>query len=386
MFALPFIAVGLTAAYYLGSMLLEWQRMQSWHEVPVRIVSTHLKESRGRQRGSATTYRAQATYRYEYGGEQYTAERVTLSSLADNLGDFQQRTHQELESYRMRGAPFRAFIDSNNPSSAILCRDLRWDIVYLLGVFVLVFTGGGIGLFIGGVKAARLAKEERALAAQNPDEPWMHRAEWRAKRIRGTERRKMISFLATAVVWSLISSPIPFLVWREVEIKGNWLGLIGLLFPLIGILLLYRSLVLVLRYRRFGVSELQLTSLPVVLGERMRGTILARGGLVEATSQAEVTLRCEEVLTSRRRGRTRTYRRALWQRTEPAPVGRFAAGVSAIQVDIEVPMQGASTHDKGDRQIVWVLEANADIPGANFTASFEVPVFDRRSQDGWRFA
>src|SRR5437016_13059774 len=55
---------------------------------------------------------------------------------------------------------------------------------------------------------------------------------------------------------------------------------------------------------------------------------------------------------------------------EPGALGR------AIPVDFEVPADGLITdHSNADDQILWLLHAQADVPGADYSDDFELPVF-----------
>src|SRR4249919_672370 len=85
LFALPFAAVGVFGLYLASSTLWTRTRMQSWVEAPARIQSLDLEEHQG---DDSTTYKVRTTYRYSFGGRDFSGDRVAISGMADNIGSF----------------------------------------------------------------------------------------------------------------------------------------------------------------------------------------------------------------------------------------------------------------------------------------------------------
>ena len=179
-FALPFAAVGVGMGVWLGMTIFTWLEARDWVEVPAKIVHTELKIQKGRK---STTYEVTADYEYKFGEQKYTGHRVSLSSGADNLGSFQQDAYRQLSGYQKSGKPFRCYVNPAQPGEAVLYRDLRWELMALQTIFVLAFGGMGCGMFLGAVAGYRQGRANAALAAANPDAPWMWKADWAAGRI-----------------------------------------------------------------------------------------------------------------------------------------------------------------------------------------------------------
>src|SRR5690606_17637776 len=110
-------------------------RMQSWQLGEARLTSVRVAATVG---DDATTYRALATYTYEYGGRQYDGDRVAIAGGADNLGDFQKNLGEALQSAYDSGRPVPVWINPADPREAVLNRDLRWEVLALFGGLVLI--------------------------------------------------------------------------------------------------------------------------------------------------------------------------------------------------------------------------------------------------------
>ncbi|MEY3896724.1 MAG: hypothetical protein RLZZ214_2244, partial [Verrucomicrobiota bacterium] len=121
LFGLPFLAAGLflSGLYFRG--YAKWWAARSWEEVPCWIESVELKRNSG---GDSDTYKALATYQYEYQGRVHHGDRVSLGGGSDNIGNFQRQAHRELSRYakgkpsgaerdprRDKRQPFRCYVN-----------------------------------------------------------------------------------------------------------------------------------------------------------------------------------------------------------------------------------------------------------------------------------
>jgi hypothetical protein len=99
LFGLPFLAGGIVTSWIYFSGYTDYMKARGWEEVPCWIGSASL-ENHGDSDGSS--YKAIATYHYEYAGQTWKGDRVSLYNTADNIGDFQQNAHRELSQYVMK--------------------------------------------------------------------------------------------------------------------------------------------------------------------------------------------------------------------------------------------------------------------------------------------
>ncbi len=153
--ALIFLAVGLGVGLWLGSELLGCSRMRSWVETPATIIRAKLVEHPDIE-GNQPTYEAIAEYKYQYGGRDYTGNRVGVHRGPDNVGSFHRDAYRQLSSHQSSGRPFRCYVNPAKPADSVLFRDMRWGVVVLRAIFAMVFVGFGV------FAAARAAGGRRA--------------------------------------------------------------------------------------------------------------------------------------------------------------------------------------------------------------------------------
>ena len=181
-----------------------------------------------------------------------------------------------------------------------------------------------------------------------------------------------------ALFWNLVSLPGAVLAVRAALEEGKSTALIALIFPVVGIGLLAWAVRATLRYRRYGVSVLELRSTPGVVGRSLAGA-------VRTTSLLHPTEGFQIQLTSLRRtvrggGKHRsTSETILWQESTTArgQPSRTAQGMStAIPFAFAIPGD-AEPCDAGDprNQVLWRLRVSASVPGVDYESTFEVPVF-----------
>ena len=379
LFALPFAGVGTFVGYTAGSMIASWTRAQSWEQVPARILSTNLEANSD---GDTTTYRVEAVYEYAYRGERHTSDVVSFGFGSDNIGSFHQDKHAELQPYVDSERRFRCFVDPDDPSAAVLYRDMRWGLLGLMTVFALVFGLVGYGLMFAAVYGSRLAAAANQLKASNLSEPWRWDQEWADGRVSAGAKGSMIGTAIFAVLWNLISAPVLFFVPTEV-VEGNHAALLALVFPAVGLLLMAWAVRAFLRWRKFGSAVFELSTNPGALGGHLEGQIHTniRGALDEGF---EVSLTCTRTVTTGSGDNRSSHDDVLWQDAVVVPRGALglAAGGLTVPVRFTIPMDAAPASDPdADQPIHWKLSAEAEMTGVDFAAEFKVPVFKTDASD-----
>ena len=380
LFATPFAGVGLFVGYLALSMFMGWVEVLGWEEVPARIHAVELVEHVG---DDSVTYNVEAHYEYRFLGDSYQGTRVALTDSADNVGSFHQDVYRELAQYQESEQTFRCFVNPNEPSESVLYRNLRWGLFALMLVFSLVFGGVGFGLIIGAFIGQRIVTKEERLKSAHPEEPWLWDHNWVGGRIRSGSKAKAIGITIFATVWNLISMVPAFLIWDEYA-AGNRLILLVLLFPAVGILMVIAAIRFWLQYFKFRQSFFEMTRSPGVLGGLLQGQILT--GMKQAPEHGvRLTLSCIRKETSGSGKNRSTTERVLWQETDltdRAHLGYTPNGWR-IPVEIGIPYDAGppSSTDDDEDSVFWRLEAGAVLPGVDFEANFNVPIFHTSDSD-----
>jgi hypothetical protein len=245
-----------------------------------------------------------------------------------------------------------------------------WSQAGFLAIFALVFGGVGFGGAAAVLAGRRRANDELARQARQPDAPWLWRADWAARRVSDSARREMRLAWGVAAFWTLVSAPAAVLGLRAAREQGNRAALLALVFPTVGVGLLIRAVRLTLRFRRYGTSWLELGTLPAAVGHALEGTVHAPPALRPADGFV-VTLSCiRRVTTGSGRSRS-TSETVLWQEVRRVP---GAAGEVPVAFAIPADAQPCQTPTPDDRTL-WRLAVTAEVPGVDYSAVFEVPVF-----------
>jgi len=378
LFSPPFAGVGVFMGWLTLSTLGEWRKASQWVETPAYILESHLETNEDSD--GSTTYQATARYRYSFDDRNYEGERVSLFGGADNIGDFHQRAYSELSRYVGGEQPFRCYVNPQDPSQALLYREMRWGMLAFYLLFAVTFGGAGIGLLLGGLFADRDETEEPRAAvirgvATGAQAPWLQRPDWRSGRIESGGKAAMIGMSLFALVWLLITSPALFVLPEELK-NGNYVALLVLVFPLVGLALLLMAAYKVLHWLKFGNVLLILESTPGRIGGELRGH-LEIPAPVESRLGINLRLRCVRQITTGSGKGARTREEVLWEHSQIAlPSKPWEKQRTEAPVRFRIPADTQETDYSNPRdKVLWRLEASAEAPGVDLGAQFEVPVF-----------
>ena len=206
-------------------------------------------------------------------------------------------------------------------------------------------------------------------------QPWLWREDWTARRAGESTPQIAVALWIFAVIWNSITIPMALAVWRQFPMSP--VVAIAVLFAGIGLVLLGSALVSTLRRRKFGRSFCTFDRLPIEPGQSFSGTIEHRGTQVPDAGYLLVLSCVNRVTTHNGRSRS-TSTEVLWQ-TEQRLSGALAAPSPAgmsLPFTFEIPADALSSDlSNRDDAIVWQLEATAELPGIDYKATFDLPVF-----------
>ncbi|MCK5853166.1 hypothetical protein KAH27_09090 [bacterium] len=215
------------------------------------------------------------------------------------------------------------------------------------------------------------------LQEQNPDKPWLHKPEWAIGKIKSSNKKSTYLALFFALFWNLISWPIVISFAPEIFKEKNYTFLFVFIFPLVGIGLIIWTVVLFIRLIKYGESVFIMKSNPGVAGGALKGVIVTKVN-VKSENGFKVELNCINRHYSGTGKNRTTAERILWQDEYLIKHEVFEddPSQSAIPVLFKIPFDAKETNEENPRDaIIWRLKISADVPGIDYKAFFEIPVF-----------
>jgi hypothetical protein len=215
-----------------------------------------------------------------------------------------------------------------------------------------------------------------------PDEPWMWQKEWATGRIRSSSKRMMLFSGAFALFWNAVSVPAIASQLPEALSRGDQDALWMVLFPIVGLGLLVWAVLSTMQWRRFGTAEFEMATVPGVIGGELRGT-LHLGTRLHPPNGFDLKLVCvHRVRSGGKNNSTSEFIQWQEERKVRAEESGYGPHGTTIPVAFTVPYDcDPSSPTPSSDQILWRLEARADIPGVNLKTRFEVPVFKTPESD-----
>lgn len=223
------------------------------------------------------------------------------------------------------------------------------------------------------------AAEVQAKQREWAEKPWTRREDWAAGAIRQEDKLDLRLLVGFAIAWNIISGVIVGGVFASSGLDGFALILLG--FPAFGIMLVVFIIRTWLRRRRFGQSVLRCPTLPVWLGEEMRGVVEANIPTACRTGQGfRVRLAClRERTYYSRRNDDRTVMETVWEREDETHVPDDGAPLVRIPIDVAVPANLPPTvMPPSDDRTLWRLTVSQKLPGIDYHVVFEIPVFRKQ--------
>jgi len=207
------------------------------------------------------------------------------------------------------------------------------------------------------------------------ERPWIKRADWAAGRIKSSGIPHAKSYLTMGIVLCALGGLIAVLVVPKALQSGNYSALVALLFPLVGIVFLTAVVRRILAHRRFGDCFFEMAQTPAPIGGVLTGTLKTSLRL-KFEGELRLDIFCVHQTTSGTGQNRRTEEKILWRDEKTfksrAELSEFKSG-GEIPVHFDLPPGQPECSDRGNEAICWRLEMK--IPGINFHATFDVPVF-----------
>jgi HEAT repeats len=241
-----------------------------------------------------------------------------------------------------------------------------------------IFVAIGVGVAASAIYGTRKLEDQAALEQSSPGSPWLWRKDWATGRAYGNSSKKTIGLAVFAGLWNLIAISVAAGTLPQ-YLRSHDPKYLGPFFLVaVGVVLTWFAVRAGIQRERFGQTYFEFASLPFSPGKALRGMIHLR---FNTTSKHGINLclSCVRQIVTGSGNNRSSNRVVLWQSDKnvseqsitPGPMGD-----AAIPVDFTIPSDAYETnHDQPSDQLLWILHAEADTPGVNFSDEFEVPVF-----------
>jgi hypothetical protein len=250
----------------------------------------------------------------------------------------------------------------------------RWVGVLVCTIFTLI----GSGIVYAAIYGNRKLQEQAAAEVSNPQSPWLWRKDWAVSRAESENRNKAFGLWAAAIFWNGIAFTVAASVVPQLLRTPGPKPLLPLAFCVVGVILAGAAIRASIRRKRFGQTYFEFSSLPFSPGRTLKGTIHLRFNS-DARHGIDLRLSCvRRVITGSGKNRS-VQESVLWQADKNVPkelLSHGPMGDAMIPVDFSIPSDAyESNHDQPSDQVLWLLHAQADVPGVDYSDDFEVPVF-----------
>lgn len=225
--------------------------------------------------------------------------------------------------------------------------------------------------------------DERPMALTNSN--WQSRKGWESPHIRSDRKRALLLIWVMALLWNAISTPLLWTLPKAWD-QSLWMVLMALVFPAVGLALLWKAVVMTREYRHYGTVELVMDPYPAAVGGQMGGTIavprLRAQDLMAPGAEVTVTLECIYTYVSGS-GKNRSRReKILWaERGKPLAEAAGPGVRLAFSFDLPEDLPEADVK-RSSRYHFWRLSVKADIEGVDLERQYDIPAFkgNARSQ------
>jgi len=383
-------------------LLLSWHEATDWQPHYAQLFTVGGSDSE-------TT----ADYKYVVRGVPYENNKVYLTDFNDNIGSYHKDLKNRLRNNLRSKQPLQIWVDPAEPSRSVIDKDLRWGLFTFMTLFCSVFILIGLTVSITSLfrkkkssnqtnrfsilklkKEWDLEKKEKTTSfieflqqrrqqqleqqASHPkraedDQPWLAKKEWQNNKIRSEAKSGTIAMWLFAIFWNGVSSPIIFILPEELR-SGNYPALLALLFPVVGLFLLYKAVSMSREYYKFGIIHCALDPFPGSIGGNVGGTFLLSKGRFTG-EEFNVELQCVFTYVSGS-GKNRSRKEDIkWAEAGSAKVVQ-RSGSTELRFRFDVPPGlPESDIDQSGSYHFWRLKLHSELPGVDLQRSYRIPVY-----------
>jgi hypothetical protein len=235
----------------------------------------------------------------------------------------------------------------------------------------------GAGFVFAAVVGYRRLKQQAAVEEANPSSPWLWRADWANRKAESLRKKSEATAWVVCIFCNLVILPVAASLVPQMARHNDPRAFLLLGFGLLGAILFANAIRATLRRRSFGNTYFEFDALPFSPGGRLSGRIHLKFDS-DARHGIDLRLSCVRKTVTGSGNNRSTAQTVLWQADQN--ISSAALGMDpfsrTIPVGFAIPPDAYVTdHDNSSDQVLWLLHAQADIPGIDYSDDFELPVF-----------
>src|SRR5580698_2817468 len=286
---------------------------------------------------------------------------------------------------------------SKGAAAFLICFGLMFLVPGLLSLFTFLLNsrnpgasgalaGAAIALFISMIGAGflvlavvgyRRLKQQAAAEEANPSSPWLWRADWANRKAESLRKKSEATAWVVCIFCNIVILPVAVTLLPQMARHNDPRAFLLLGFGLVGVILIANAIRATLRRRSFGNTYFEFDALPFSPGGRLSGRIHLKFDS-DARHGIDLRLSCVRKTVTGSGNNRSTAQTVLWQADQN--ISSAALGMDpfsrTIPVGFAIPPDAYVTdHDNSSDQVLWLLHAQADIPGIDYSDDFELPVF-----------
>jgi hypothetical protein len=245
-FAICFGGVGAFASWVIGKTLWDAWQADGWSRVPAEVLS----------------YDSGAVqYRYEFRERTFLGQRIGIAAIETDHGS-NDAAGSRIQRALNEKSPLEVLVDPDDPAQSVVDTTIPWTLVIGFLPFAVGFGAVGLGALAVMVSIVLPEREEDEDEAINSD-----------------AAAGFFGLAFFTLLWNSIAFPIAAVMVVDLWNKGEWLGLFVLLFPLIGLLLIWGTINSAISWIRRGGATLHPQHMPPRLGSVFSGHVSFKRGV-----------------------------------------------------------------------------------------------------------
>lgn len=256
-FALSFGGVGAFTSWVVGRTLWDAWSASTWQRVPAEVLSYE---------------NGHVEYRYQFDERTFLGNRIGFAAIDNDEGKVE--AGNRIQRAVSEKSPLEVLVDPDEPARSVVDAPIPWTMVIGFLPFALGF--GTVGLGALGVMVSLALPERQDDAGE------------------GIASDAGSGFIALAIftfLWNALAFPIAAIVVMQSLHGGDWVALFVLIFPLIGLLMIWGVINSALNWIRRGGARVHPQHMPPRLGDAFSGHVaFARG--VTAGDSFKARLSC----------------------------------------------------------------------------------------------